>query len=178
MNSFNTHQPFLKYYVENTLDNILEFGCGYGSTPMLRNLIENTDRKLYTFESDLVWLKQMQQEFPSNDNHEYIYVPEWNNLIPGLSNKFGNLSVVFIDQSPWEARYKTLLEFKNKSEYIIIHDVDWFPENKMFGQKIADFNYTFNDVADSWKLYYPKKPWPAPTGPPTLVIGENLVEIE
>lgn len=177
---FGTHKRFLKHYIMKTSGDIIEFGCGHSSTPLIRELIKGTDRKLYTYESDLVWLKQMEQLLPPTENHVYIHAPEWKNTLFNLSSKHSAPSVVFVDQSPWEARYKSFIEFKDKAEYIIIHDVDWFPKNGMFGRvnPSDEFDFDFNDISDNWALYYPEKPYPASSGPPTLVIGRSGCEID
>ncbi len=54
---------------------------------------------------------------------------------------------------------------------MIIHDVDYFPDNNIFGKKIDKYKYDFSDCFTKWKLYYPKK-FAYHTGPPTLV-GSN-----
>lgn len=89
-------------------------------------------------------------------------------------NLHSNFSLCFIDSSPWSSRELAMKYFENKSEYILIHDVDWFPTNKRFGTVLQGaHNFNFDDVSKNWNLYYPKKPWPAPTGPPTLVYSQK-----
>jgi hypothetical protein len=69
------------------------------------------------------------------------------------------------------ARLWTLDYFLNGGEYII-HDVDYFPKNGIFGKCIGSLDFDFSDKFNKWKVYYPDNPWPGSTGPPTLV-GTN-----
>ena len=115
----------------------------------------------------------MIREFPPNDNHIYYYVEDWNKFINELYIDYNNpYSIVFIDSSPWESRIQAYNHFKNSAEYILIHDVDYFPNNNIFGKKISNDNFDFSDIFTKWALYYPEKPWPSISGPPTLV-GTN-----
>jgi hypothetical protein len=172
---FVTHQKFLEFYISKTTGDILEFGSGYGSTKFIRDLIKNTDRKLVTYENDKEWINSMIEKIPPNDNHQYVYVKDWDETIKSIP-KF-NWSIVFIDQSPWDARVTAMKHFKNHVEYIIIHDVDYFSTNNIFGKTLNDRTLNFDDVSDNWKVYYPKHPWACETGPPTLVFSNTGKEI-
>lgn len=168
---FATHQKFLKYYIENTTGDIIEFGIGHGSTGFILNLIKGSDRKLVSVENDISWLEKIKIEYPETDKHKYVFVKDdWKTTIESFNPS--DFSFVFIDQSPWEARHMTLEHFKMGSDYIMIHDVDYFPKNNIFGKYINEFSFDFSDCFTKWALYYPEKPWPGPTGPPTLV-GSN-----
>lgn len=168
---YATHQEFLKYYIEHTTGDIIEFGIGDGSTGFILNLIKETDRKLVSVENNRSWFDKIKAQYPEKKNHHYVFVElDWETTIKSFNPS--EYSVVFIDQSPWEARQLTLNHFKMESDYIIVHDVDYFPNNGYFGKKISEFSYDFSDCFSQWELYYPKKPWPSPTGPPTLV-GSN-----
>lgn len=104
---------------------------GYGSTPMLRNLLEKSDRKLVSVDNNIEWINLMKENCPPNDKHSYVYTTNWCGTIIELAKK--KWSVVFIDQNPWEARAISLYAFKDLAEYVIVHDVDYFPKHLIFG---------------------------------------------
>lgn len=168
--AYSTHQPFLKFYIQHTTNDILEFGTGDGSTGFILDLIKDTNRKLVSYENNREWYDKMVLQYPPNEQHSYVFVDDWEEVISNIVTE--NISIVFIDQAPWEARVTTMNHFKDHVEYVMIHDVDYFPKNKMFGTYISEYVFDFSDVFKSWGIYYPKLPWPCRTGPPTLV-GSN-----
>jgi hypothetical protein len=168
---YGTHKAFLEYYTKNTTGDILEFGLGEVSTELLRRYISD-DRKLVSIDNDEDWIKSMKDQYPPKKNHIYMYTDDWKEKIAEMANK-QKWSIVFIDQSPWEARMDAMNAFKDIADYVIVHDVDYFPKNNMFGTVIDEFTFDFSDVFKNWNVYYTPKPWPGETGPPTLV-GTNL----
>lgn len=174
---YATHQKFLESYIRKTNGDIIEFGTGHGSTGFILDLINGTNRKLLSLENNEEWYSKMIKEYPPTSTHEYIFVKNWEETISKLNKE--QFQIVFIDQSPWEARVWTLDHFLETADYILIHDVDYFPTNNIFGKinmqnsdKIPEFD--FNDKFQKWKVYYPDEPWPSSTGPPTLV-GSNKI---
>lgn len=172
---FATHQKFLEFYIKKTSGDILEFGSGFGSTQFIRDLLKNTKRKLITYENNKTWFEDMIVKIPPNENHQYVYVKDWDDVINSIP-KF-NWSIVFIDQTPWSARVTTMEHFKNYAEYIIIHDIDYYPTNNIFGKVLQNNTLNFDDISNNWKVYYPDHPWPYKTGPPTLVFSNTGKEI-
>lgn len=185
-NVYTTHQPFLEAYVLETSGTILEFGTGYGSTALLTHLLKDTSRVLISIEDNLSWLTQMKQLYPESERHHYIYLEpkedgsHWQEFLASYTPP-KDLSLVFVDQAPWVARLWTLKRFESLADYVIVHDVDYFPHNGIFGS-ITDPNlpfteekkYDFSDVFSSYKMYFPPAPWcERDHGPPTLV-GTNL----
>jgi hypothetical protein len=167
---YATHQKFLEWYINKTSGDIIEFGTGHGSTGFILDIIKNTNRKLISLENNKVWLNQMKSLYKSNDNHKYIFVEDWETTINSLDKNA--YSIVFIDQNPWIARQWTMDYFKDTADYVIIHDVDYFPNNNLFGKVVSEFEFDFSDFFNSYRVYYPDIPWPASSGPPTLV-GTN-----
>jgi hypothetical protein len=187
---YATHQPFLEWYIKKTSGDIIEFGVGNGSTGFILDLIKGTNRKLLSLENNKDWYNEIKNIYPPNDNHEYIFVNDWNEEIYKLDKN--RYSIVFIDQNPWSARVTAMNYFLDSNDYILIHDVDYFPKNKLFGKIVPDTikrkntkkrikiepKFDFSDKFKNWKLYYPKKPWPCSTGPPTLVGSNKDLEID
>ena len=165
-----THQPFLDKYIRETTGDIIEFGAGDGSTGLICNLIKGTGRKLVTVENNKEWFNRIKSEFPENEQHEYVFSFDWQTTIKSFPKD--RFDLVFIDQSPWVARQWTLDHFKDTAKYIMIHDADYFPLNNVFGKRLGEFEFDFSDCFKDFRMYYPEKPWPFWTGPPTLV-GTN-----
>lgn len=196
--TYSTHQPVLYSAVISTKGPIIEFGCGYGSTDMLHEICEKDHRILITLEDDLSWMEKFSSKYEgrgyNKDNtgwHKFYFVPGKNpkdHENPSHWVKFLNefklldelnFDVCFIDQSPWLARYETLKKMKQKARFVIIHDVDYFPMKNIFGKVIKPISqmtegeFDFHDVFIYYKVFFPDKPWPGFTGPPTL-IGSNI----
>ena len=185
---YGTHQPFLKHYIQKTKGDIVEFGTGDNSTGLILDLIKGTNRKLVSLENDRYWQSRIVQKYPPSPNHQHIFVPsgqdpvqDWKKTLSTLDKNAFEL--VFIDQSPWEARIWTMDYFKDSADYIIIHDVDYFPKNGLFGKinikcLTEDPEFDFSDKFQKWHVYYPEKPYPYITGPPTLVGTNKDAEID
>ncbi len=169
---FGTHTPFLTEYAKRTTGDIVEFGTGKISTPLLYDIVLGTPgRKLLSYENDPNWIKCL------GERHEITLVENIDlELIRNHPKTPAGL--VFIDNSPWKARCKVLDVYKNVADIVIVHDADYFPKHGMFG-KTTDVPHVFDfsDVFLKWELYMPDLPWPSDTGPPTLV-GTNNPDIE
>jgi len=73
-------------------------------------------------------------------------------------------------------RHQAILALKGKARFFILHDCDYFATVGMFGRTIRPIipfqdpgERTYGDVFKFWREYFPDKPWPGETGPPTLV---------
>lgn len=195
---WSTHQPVLYKVAISTTGPIIEFGCGNGSTDLLHEICEKEGRTLITLEDDLEWLNKFAQKYlgqgynPDNSGwHKFYYVPGKNlndrenpahwisfmdNFEPLTSLHF---DVCFIDQAPWLARYETVKRMKDKARFVLVHDVDYFPMNNIFGKTIKPIinrepgEFDFSDVFSTFRVYFPNQPWPGFSGPPTL-LGSNI----
>ena len=196
---YGTHQPVLVELIKNTSGNIIEFGCGNSSTVLIRKLIKDTDRKLVSLESNLEWFNKFKDL--ETENHKLFYIDAGNDdtdetgikWINFLNNneyiRDMNFDICFIDQSPWTARTHTLKHYINSCKYIIVHDVDYFPNAGKWGQiinkiktnnnKLNKFNMDFSDISKHYKIYYPPEEFFAgDTGPPTLLCSNLTTDTE
>jgi len=195
---YGTHRPVLAEIIKTTAGNIIECGCGYSSTYQIRSLIDGTNRKLISLESNLEWFNKFKHL--ENDNHKLFYVDAGNNDTDDTGNIWidfiknnkiiceTNFEICFIDQRPWTARTYTLNYFLNKCKLIIVHDVDYFPTNKKWGKIIRRLNTSnniykyemdFSDVATNFIVYYPPdKYFAGRTGPPTLLCSNITTKEE
>lgn len=138
-NPYYTHRKHLKKEL-NSLNKknkikILEFGVGDGSSLIFNEFAKNNKNvKIEAFETDKDWLKKTKEKYELS-NYKFFYVENWSDFL--TEHKFTeSYDLVFIDQSPWEARIKTLDILINKSSITILHDYDYF--NKGFIDEIFD----------------------------------------
>lgn len=181
---YGTHKEFLNKLLElNNEDNlpILELGSGYGSTPILHKHCTENSIRLKTLDNNLSWLSKMQGEYAENEYHQYTKVHNWEESLKELVNE--KYFLVFVDQSPWEARTLSIELFKSISQFVMVHDCDYFPTNNIWGKVVIPMQGPLNpgkrdysDVFNYHKEFFPKD-WQAPTGPPTL-IGSQFKDIE
>jgi len=195
--TYATHQPVLYEIANITSGPIIEFGCGDGSTDLLHEICKKNNRLLVTIDDDFNWINKFAQKYLGdgykNDNsgwHKFFFIPgKINDIDPThwikfLDNfdllKILDFDLCFVDQSPWLARTETILRLKDKVKYIILHDCDGYAAEPL-GKQIMALNsktntpgiYDFNDSFKYFKVYFPPKPWPGHTGPPTL-LGSNF----
>jgi hypothetical protein len=200
-----THEIFLKVSILHLIEkadsnqtvNLLEFGTGGKSSEIMREFMESDERiKLFSFENNINWLNKHKELYPNNKSHELIYVEneDWvETALKVLSNIPKSQSVfAFIDSSPWSSRSSLVSLIRQRSEIFLIHDVDYFPHNKIFGtelnpiqfRKSGLFRYgkldaallgerNYDDVAKFWVEAFPDEPGYY-TGPPTLVASDTL----
>lgn len=197
---WSTHQPVLYAVAMSTTGPIIEFGCGHGSTDLLHEICKKEGRTLITLEDDFEWLKKFKKKYLGRgynlDNsgwHKFYYVPgknlddrenpsHWVNFMENFEPLSSlDFDVCFIDQAPWLARYETVKKMKNKARFVVVHDVDYFPRNNIFGKTIKPIvnrqpgEFDFSDVFSRFRVYFPNQPWPGDSGPPTL-LGSNFEE--
>jgi hypothetical protein len=164
-NSWGTHQPVLYDMCSKPRLNILELGCGHNSTQLLSKLALRYNSHVYSFESNEEWVNQCRQY--ENSNLKLFHIPDWIEFLEKdtyqIQENFFN--IIFVDQSPWEARQLSIEKMRFKCHYLILHDADYFPTNKMFD---------FKDYFQYYRLFLPNEPMPYFTGPPTLLASNFL----
>ena len=190
---FYTHQPFFIEILKNTTGNILECGCGEGSTIMIKEQIKNTNRQLVSLESNLEWLNKYTHL--SDDSHKLYHVDANNDDTLQTGNvwvdfiqkkQLNDFEIVFLDSSPWLSRKCCFDYFLNKAKVIIFHDFDYFPLNNIIGKVVnietngnnIKYHCDLDGVVKNYKLFHPPyKYFAGPTGPPTLVCS-NIMDDE
>jgi hypothetical protein len=199
-NPFSTHQPVLYTIAMKTSGPIIEFGCGHGSTDLLHEICKKNQRLLISIDDDLDWLNKFSQKYSDSDSwHQFFFVPgknqndpengeHWTRFLEDFELlKTNYFDLCFIDQSPWSGRVETLKHMKNRARFFILHDCDYFPVSGILGKTIqSTFNQTpgifdFSDLFRYFKVYFPLKPWPYDTGPPTLLgsdVESDLPELD
>ncbi|MEN9654525.1 MAG: hypothetical protein RL235_637 [Chlamydiota bacterium] len=188
---WSTHQPVLFAAANTTKGPIIEFGCGYGSTDMLHEICAKEGRLLISLDDHSDWLNRFATKYKDTPWHRFVHVPGKNYHQPEdpshwicFLDTFEPLQsiefdVCFIDQAPWLARYETVKRVKDKALFVIVHDVDYFARNHIFGSTIRPIQnrtpgiFDFSDLFRSFQVYFPHSPWPGDTGPPTLIASNR-----
>lgn len=202
-----THQEFLSaslyFLLKSSLPNqtiqMLEIGTGGSSSKTMRSFLETyKNLQLISFENDRYWYDVYVQQYAKHERHKLVFVEnetwhdELNQFLQVDNSKFRILA--FIDSSPWESRVTALKLLIDKADILLIHDVDYFPHNQIFGQEIKPIRYApanpffygklkrknlglrnYNEIAQSWMEVFPAKPGYF-TGPPTL-IASNFMDV-
>lgn len=213
--TYATHQPVLYEIAMKTTGPIIEFGCGNGSTDILHEICKKNNRLLITLDDNEEWLNQFKQKYIGDgyeqDNsgwHKFFFVPgNIDNSNPNHWTKFLdecellkniNFDLCFIDQSPGLARTLTIMRFKDKARYVILHDCDMYvaheyenfiPGMQAIGKQLQPLDslnnipgiYDFGKTFRYFKVFFPPKPWPGHSGPPTLLCSNfesNLPDID
>lgn len=103
---YGSHFPVLAAAVAKTTGPVLELGCGWTSTPMLRLMCR--DRKLESYDTDKEWAKTF----------DVPLVERWDKWEP----KEQHYGVIFIDCSPGEERKHLAMRLKDKATFLVLHD--------------------------------------------------------
>ena len=195
---YYTHQPYFIEILKQTSGNILELGCGEGSTHMIKEQIRGTGRKLVSLESNLQWLNKYTHL--ADDFHALHHVNADNNDTIATGNvwvdfirekQLNDFEIVFVDSIPWSSIKTCFDYFLDKAKIIIFHDFDYFSINNIIGtstgiQKSYHNNQlqqrstcNLDGVVKHYRLYYPPPNcFPGHTGPPTLVCSNIMEEAE
>ena len=101
---------------------VLELGMGWNSTPLLHWITKDLGVNLYSLESDWVWLSKFEQFM---DSHHKIFAAydfnDWSKseFLEDIPN---NLGLVFVDHRPARKRRSSALFFKDRADFIVLHD--------------------------------------------------------
>lgn len=206
----STHREFLETTILFLLKKLqtseklvmLEVGTGGTSSEIMRRILESNDQTaLYSFENDKTWYETYQKNYETHERHTNIFVEgeNWKSTIDQVLNSLESDCVVFafIDSSPWSSRVEALNTVKSIARVFLIHDVDYFPHNNLFGTELSPIKFSprnpfiygklktlnlglrnYDDIAESWLEIFPQIPGYF-TGPPTLVASDfvNVLEI-
>lgn len=100
------HRPLLWKALKATKGDVCEMGCGYGSTPFLRDFCEAYNRKFITLESSQEWATKFQSTF----------VEDWEQYV------HQDYDVLLIDHAAGERRHIDIANLKDRAKIMVIHD--------------------------------------------------------
>lgn len=134
----STHNPMLIKTILISDGPVLEVGAGIYSTPLMHWLCKMLGRKLVTYENDpnFYWFAK---KFMSNE-HRVKFIESWDKM--DFNTHWG---VVLIDHSPESRRVVDLINFKDKADYIVVHDTE-AKEEYNWGKVWSHFKYRY-----TWK---------------------------
>ena len=196
-----THRDYLSTSIRELLRggpiNVVEVGSGVFSTLLLADLVSRAPGSTVTsFENNKEWFLRVGQVLDEEGLEcDLRFAETYEKAIEAfLTERQTQIDLVFIDSSPWQSRVEALELLKDKANVVVIHDVDYFPHNSIFGRESQPIKHPlvrpsltpyFNDsrlgrrnydeLFEYWVEIFPRVP-SAPTGPPTL-IASNLMDV-
>jgi hypothetical protein len=153
MNAYYTHQKYLKRELDSLKKTakVLELGVGDGSSPLMYEFCQKNPRaKVFAFENDEGWLNNMKSKYELK-NYSFSYLSEWNQLEDMIESSAFDL--VFVDQSPWEARTYSIDLLKGRVKTFIVHDYDYFNHSVGLSPSGSEQSY-ISDENSFWGKTY------------------------
>lgn len=150
MSDYYTHREYLKKELDNLNYNnkvtCIEFGTGDGSALLFSEYAEKYENmKIISYEPDLEWLEITKKKY-QKENYIFNMVNSWDELL--IDENFQEVyDLVFVDQSPWDARIKSIDFIKSKSRIIVLHDYDFYNKG------VCDEIYSVNEGSFFHKKY-------------------------
>jgi hypothetical protein len=131
--TWNSHRPLLLAALELTkAGNVLEMGCGNGSTLFLQNYCETNNRILYSYDFVESWANKFNAQFVNGDWEKSDYYSR-------------NYAVALIDESPAEHRGISIKNLIGKVDIFIAHDTELSHDNYYHMlEEINKFKYIFH----------------------------------
>lgn len=150
-----SHLPVLDRLMSVVNKPVLELGIGWNSTPLLHWLCHEKGLLLFSFESDPDWLERF-KEFETNTHKLFPH-----DFMTNLEVDF-DLGLVFVDHRPARKRRSSALFFKDKADFIVLHD-----------SELADNPaYKYTPIYDKFKYKYEYRN----VGEPYTMILSNRID--
>jgi hypothetical protein len=134
MDDWSNHRLLLWLSLRSTIGNVLELGCGNGSTPYLQQYCKEDKRKLRSYDFNEEWA----------DKFGVNYVNNWGDVDMSLNN-----AVALVDESPGENRKSSIKRLIN-TQIIVVHDSE--PKG------INGSNYEVRDILSAFKYKVDVRP--------------------
>lgn len=147
---YSSHRPLLFLAVHNTSDNVVEFGCGYGSTQLLRDYCWKK-RTFLSFETDEAWAKRIGSSYGMGVEN-YLQI---NARFCGL---------LFVDSKPGEERKYLIAKHAYDAQVIVVHD----------SESSANYVYGMAEILSMFKYRIDYQP----EGKPHTTAVSNFINIE
>lgn len=160
-----SHIAILASAIYRTTGAVLECGLGHWSTHLV-HLMSNGKRQVVSLETDSKWLEKfIHLESPwhrfacLHGKDEKRLIQTWIEYAMNLDASAYANGVVFLDQSPGEARVPMAMALKGKAQYIVCHDTqaDIPPGGGNYGWKQLDgvFKYAVTyEAVRPWTTIY------------------------
>jgi len=145
---YGSHSPLLYLALKNTEGTVVEFGCGYNSTPLIREYCESVGREFISLETDHAWAAKFKDTIVIDTYANYVN---------------DNIGLLFIDGKPGEERKERLHQFSPLAKVLIAHDT----------QQSADYCYGMAEILSQFKYRLDFKP----EGFPETTAVSNFIDI-
>lgn len=121
MDAFSTHQPVLIHTLNTIIEgDVLEFGMGWNSTPLMHLLCGLQGRNLFSVDTDPEWFSKF-KSYESPWHH--LALTAQKPIYDGTHDMFlGKYTIAFIDAAPAEIRQPVIERIKDTVDYVIVHD--------------------------------------------------------
>lgn len=151
-NDWDSHRNLLWLATEKMEDKdaVYEFGCGFGSSPLLSKL----NRLFNSYETNKEWA----DKFPHTvcvDSYFNIPFPTF------LKNSKIIVGLLFIDCAPAEIRKELIDKWRNNAKVIVAHD----------SESGAEYVYGMSEVLNSFKYKLDYQPIGKPA---TTIVSETI----
>lgn len=109
--NWDTHRPLLLLglcLIDKTSD-VVEFGSGYSSTPLLRSFCKSSAQSRYfnSYDNNKGWCEKVGSQYIVDWDSALIYQP---------------CGLLFVDHAPGEHRWKAIAAMVDKADIIVFHD--------------------------------------------------------
>ncbi len=151
-NDWDSHRPMLYAVIKNISGgNIVELGCGEGSTRLLYDAFINKDGCdcFASLETNPVYANQF----------------EYTDLVDSYDEAFGFMpcGILFVDCAPGEIRKDLIAKYANEASVVVVHDTE----------PGAEYVYHMAEVLNSFKYRLDYKP----EGKPWTTAVSNCIDI-
>ena len=102
-----THQPVLYAALQATAGDVIEFGMGYYSTPMLHDLCAAAGRQLVSLDTDESWVDRFR--WLGSASHRIMHVESWEGDVEVEALYAREWGLALVDQHPEAARVQVCL---------------------------------------------------------------------
>ena len=147
---YGSHRPLLYLCLTNIkpFSTVIEFGSGFGSTPLVRDYCQLNNLQFYSFDTDNEWCDKVGSEFV----HNFANI------------ELKEVGLLFIDGKPGEQRKDLVDQHRETASIIIVHDTE----------PGSEYVYGMTDVLKSFKY---RIDFTCEKGPHTTALS-NKVNIE
>lgn len=139
LSHWNSYLPLLYRAMENTSGDIIELGCGDGSTEKMHRYCEQKERTLYSYESNKEWYHKFEHFRTARHSVEWVG-HNWEIMIGAHREPIG---VLFSDEAPGHMRKYNVSMFSALAQVIVAHDAE----------ESNDHGYKFSWVKPLFKYY-------------------------
>jgi len=131
INDWNNHLVLLWYALEATQGDVVEMGCGMGSTRQMHEYCKDKGRNLFSFETEEKYI-EMFADLQSAGPPFHVFHRIINNWHTA-KDTCPNPSVILIDHAPGERRIVDVARFEDFNGIMVMHDTQPKPTAADYG---------------------------------------------